>query len=236
MPGSTRARCRRPSGATRGHRGRRTVRLPGRLHLRGHRPDPRLVLLAAGRQHPGPRFDALPQRPLPRAHRGRRRPQDVQEPRQRHRPLGDPRHPGGRPAAVVDVLAGIAVDADPGQLRGHRRGHAGHAAHAVEHLVVLHHLRLAERVRPGRPGRPRARAPVGARPVDAVPAPRHGGRRHRRRSTATSRFRPRPPSPAWSTTSPTGTSAAAAAASGGPTPMPTRPTRSGPRPRCTRRW
>jgi isoleucyl-tRNA synthetase len=102
------------------------VRVPGRLHLRGHRPDPGLVLLAAGRQHPGARGDPLPQRALPRAHRRRRRPQDVQERRQRHRPVGDPLHPGRRPPSVVDVLAGLAVDADPGQLRGHRLGHAGH--------------------------------------------------------------------------------------------------------------
>ncbi len=34
------------------------------------------------------------------------------------------RHPGGRPVAVVDVLAGLALDPDPGQLRGHRRQHA----------------------------------------------------------------------------------------------------------------
>ena len=40
----------------------RVVRLPGRLHLRGHRPDPGLVLLAAGRQHPGAGHHALPQR------------------------------------------------------------------------------------------------------------------------------------------------------------------------------
>ena len=137
-----------------GHAGiGRVVRLPGRLHLRGHRPDPRLVLLAAGRQHAGAGGDALPERALPRPHRRRRRPQDVQERGQRHRPVGDPHHPGGGPPALVDVLAGLAVDADPGQLRGHRHRHAGLVAHAVEHLVVLHHLRGAERLRPVRPRR-----------------------------------------------------------------------------------
>ena len=45
----------------------RGVRLPGRLHLRGHRPDPGLVLLAAGRQHPGLRREPLPPRAVPRA-------------------------------------------------------------------------------------------------------------------------------------------------------------------------
>ena len=59
-PGSTRAPCRRPSSTTRSSDADALPPLvPRRLHLRGHRPDPRLVLLAAGRQHPGVR----PQRP-----------------------------------------------------------------------------------------------------------------------------------------------------------------------------
>ena len=180
-PGSTRGRCPPAQwGYPLAEGSAEHVRLPGRLHLRGHRPDPGLVLLAAGRQHPGAGRDALPQRALPRPHRRRRRPQDVQEPGQRHRPLGDPRHPGRRPAAVVDVLAGIAVDADPGQLRGHRRRHAGHPADPVEHLVVLHHLRLAQRVRPRRPGHP---GPPDRRSVldrwMRSRLARHGGGRHR---------------------------------------------------------
>ena len=212
------------------------VRLPGRLHLRGHRPDPGLVLLAARRQHPGARRHPLPQRALPRPHRGRRRPQDVQERRERHRPVGDPLDPGGRSAALVDVLPGVPVDADPGQLRRHRRLHAGHPADPVEHLVVLHHLRLAQRVRPGRPGHPRSGRPFGPRPLDAVPPGRHRGRSPPSPSTATSRSRRPRPSPSWSTTSPTGTSGAAGAGSGAPTPTPTRPTRWAPRPPCTRCW
>ena len=43
------------------------LHVPGRLHLRGHRPDPRLVLLPAGRQHAGLRREPLPPRRLPRA-------------------------------------------------------------------------------------------------------------------------------------------------------------------------
>ena len=103
-----------PVGLPRRARLGRAVRLPGRLHLRGHRPDPRLVLLAAGRQHPGAGRHPVPQRAVPGSHRRRRRPQDVQERRQRHRPVGDPHHPGRRPAALVDVLAGVALDARPG--------------------------------------------------------------------------------------------------------------------------
>ena len=95
----------------------RGLRLPGRLHLRGHRPDAGLVLLAAGHQHAGLRREPLPPRGLPGPHRRRRRPQDVQVARQHHRPLVDPRHPGRRRHALVDVLAGVALDADAGDAR-----------------------------------------------------------------------------------------------------------------------
>ena len=146
-------------------------------------------------------------------------------------------HPGGRPAALVDVLAGFTVDADPGQLRRHRRrdarrpcsrcGTPGRSSRPTP--------RSTSSTPPTRPIPPPARA-LGPRPVDAVAPARHGGHGHRRRSTATSRSRRPPPSPSWSTTSPTGTCAGAADASGGPTRTPTRPTRSAPRPPCTRCW
>ena len=58
--------------------------LPGRLHLRGDRPDPRLVLLVARGEHARLRPHAVPQRRLPRAAPGPGRPEDVEEPRQRH--------------------------------------------------------------------------------------------------------------------------------------------------------
>ena len=65
-PGSTPARCRRPSTTTRSRTATAsTSAVPRRLHLRGHRPDPRLVLLPARRQLPGVRLDAVPQRGLP---------------------------------------------------------------------------------------------------------------------------------------------------------------------------
>ena len=52
--------------------------LPGRLHLRGARPDARLVLLADRRLDAAVRPLAVPQRRLPRADPRRGRPQDVQ--------------------------------------------------------------------------------------------------------------------------------------------------------------
>ena len=136
-PGRLPARCRVGRG----------VHLPGGLHLRGHRPDAGLVLLAAGHQHAGLRREPLPPRRVPRPHRRRRRPQNVEVARQHHRPLVDPRHAGRRRHALVDVLAGVALDADAGDARSDRHGHAGHAAHAVEHVQLLHDVRVAERVR-----------------------------------------------------------------------------------------
>ncbi len=163
----------------------------------------------------------VPQRALPRPHRRRRGAQDVEEHRQRHRPLGDPHHPRCRPAALVDVLAGIALDADPGELRGHRRSPARGAA--------------SPSGTPGRSSRPMPRSTTSTpttrrfRRLPSAPlldrwmrSRLHAHRRRRSptRSTTTSPSRPRPRSPSWSTTSPTGTCVAAVAASGGPTPTP----------------
>ncbi len=146
------------------------LHVPGRLHLGGHRPDPGLVLLPAGHQHHRVRGEPVPPRRLPGPHRRRRGPQDVQVPRQHHRPLVDPRHPGRRRHALVDVQPGVALDADPGDARRHRHGHAGHAAHAVEHVQLLHDVRVAERVRPRRRGSAGGGGAGAARPLDPVPA------------------------------------------------------------------
>ena len=51
------------------HRRRVRAALPGRLHLRGDRPDPGLVLLAAGGEHAGVRPGPVPQRGVPGPHR-----------------------------------------------------------------------------------------------------------------------------------------------------------------------
>ena len=61
-------------------RERRLVRapLPGRLHRRVHRPDPRLVLHAARAGHGDLRPPGVPQRHVPRHRARRRRPQGVQ--------------------------------------------------------------------------------------------------------------------------------------------------------------
>ena len=165
----------RPGGLSARRRVGGGLRLPGRLHLRGHRPDAGLVLLAAGHQHPGLRREPVPPRRLPRSHRRRRRPQDVQVARQHHRPLVDPRHPGRRRHALVDVLAGVALDADAGDARRHRHGNAGHAAHAVEHVQLLHDVRVAERVRSRRCGDPGGGGAGTAGSLGPVPAGQHDG-------------------------------------------------------------
>ena len=72
-------------------RERRLVRapLPGRLHRRVHRPDPRLVLHAARAGHGAVRPPGVPQRPVPRHRAGRRRPQGQQVAAQLPGPGGD---------------------------------------------------------------------------------------------------------------------------------------------------
>ena len=62
--------------------------VPRRLHLRGDRPDPRLVLHADGGRDTGLRPVVVRHRALPRPHPGRGRPQDEQAPRQH--PRADP--------------------------------------------------------------------------------------------------------------------------------------------------
>ena len=71
-----------PPGARAGRGGVRTA-VPRRLHLRGDRPDPRLVLHADGGGGPALRLDRVPHRRLLRLHRRRTGPEDVEVARQR---------------------------------------------------------------------------------------------------------------------------------------------------------
>ena len=90
--------------------------LPGRLHRRVHRADPRLVLHHARAGHRAVRPAGVPQLPQPRHPARLRRAQDVQEPAQLPGRLpGVRRVRLGRDALDADVLAGAA-----------RRGHGGH--------------------------------------------------------------------------------------------------------------
>ena len=86
--------------------------LPGRLHLRGDRPDARVVLLAARDLDAAVRPAAVPQRRLPRPDPGRRGPEDVEVQGQHRRALG--RHRPLRRRRVPLVL--LHVQAAVGRL------------------------------------------------------------------------------------------------------------------------
>ena len=126
-----------------------------------------LVLLPARGQHAGVRVHALPRRHLPRPHRRRRRPEDVQVEGQHRRPVGGVRRARRRRPALVLLLRRAALGAAPRLRRGHPRDHPPHPPHPLELLQLLRHLRRPRRVGAGSrrlaPAR-RARArPLGAR-------------------------------------------------------------------------
>ena len=154
-------------------RGRGGVRraLPGRLHLRGRSTRPaagstrcsRVSILL---------FDRTSYRncvclgPDPRP----RGPEDVEEPRQRRRPVGGDRPPRRRRLPLVLPHRAAALGRLPLLHRDRRRGGAPVPAHALEHVLVLGALRerRGARARPSR-GRPRARGRRRARPLGALP-------------------------------------------------------------------
>jgi hypothetical protein len=111
-------------------------RLSGAVHLRGDRPDPWLVLHADGRQHDGARTVVVRERALPRAHRGRGRPQDEQAPRQH--PAARPPHGGARRrrAALVHGRERLAVAAAPGGSRRASGDRPQDPADVLEHGLV----------------------------------------------------------------------------------------------------
>ena len=130
--------------------------LPGRLHRRVHRPDPRLVLHAARAGHGAVRPSGVQDVRQPR-HRPRLgQPEDVQEPAQLPRSDGGVRLPRCRRHALVPALV-----ADPARQRllGHRDRPARHRPTgppaAVERVVLPRPLRQRRRVPgPGRRSRP----------------------------------------------------------------------------------
>ena len=128
--------------------------LPGRLHLRGDRPDPGLVLLPARRVGAPLRPDRLPELRLPRADPRSRGPEDEQAARQHRRPSrGDRR---ARRRCLPLVLPGLpaALGRLPVQRRHGRRVGPAVPADALEHVLVLRPLRQCRGHRRG--GRRRA--------------------------------------------------------------------------------
>ena len=154
--------------------------LPRRLHLRGARPDARLVLLAAGRLDPAVRPRALRERRLPRPDPRRRGPEDVEVQGQHRRALGGDRPPRRRRVPLVLLHLQAAVGRLPLLARHGRRVRAPVPAAALEHLRLLRPLR---RTRPGAASpagdEPAAGAGRRPRPLDPLAAGRDERRGHR---------------------------------------------------------
>ena len=130
--------------------------LPGRLHLRGDRPDARLVLHPARRVDAAVRRVQLPQLRLPRPDPRPRGAEDVEEQGQRGRALGCDRRPRRRRLPLVLPDRAAAVGRLPLLGRDGRRIGAPVPLDALEHLLVLGALRERREPRPrGLPqGRP----------------------------------------------------------------------------------
>ena len=198
----------RPAPRAVRERGAVRADLPGRLHLRGDRPDARLVLLPDRDLDAAVRQGAVPHGALPRPHRRPAGQEDVEVAGQHRRALG--RHPPARrrrlPLVLPDLQAAVGrlpvLDGDG------RRVRAPVPAPALEHVRLLRPLR--ERQRRAGDGRARRRSSTAGR-----------SRACRRRSPrsasgwrTTTRRAPARPSPRSPTSSRTGTCAARAAASG----------------------
>ena len=151
--------------------------LPGRLHLRGDRPDPGLVLLTARRVGPPLRPDRLSELRLPRAHPRSRGPEDGK----RLGNIVDPHEVIDAHGAdafrwyYLDLPA--AVGGLPVQRRHGRRIGPAVPADALEHLLVLRPLRQCRR-RAGRPATAE-RGRGGARPLAGLPPAGDDGDRPR---------------------------------------------------------
>ena len=193
------------------------ARCPARLHLRGARPDPRLVLLAARRLVAAVRPLALRERRLPRPDPRRRGQEDVQVPGQHRRARGRSWTSFGADAFRWYFFTS-KQPWDGYQFREETVARAsGCSSAAVEHLRLLRPLRRRREARSRPPGR-RPSSTAGCSRAWPPPSRRspsaHGGLRRDHRRAARS-----PPS---STICPTGTCAARAGASGTATRPPSR--------------
>ena len=194
---------------------------PGRLHLRGDRPDPRLVLHPAGRVDHAFRHPELPQLRLPRADPRRRWPEDVEVEGQRGRTLGSARQVRRRCLPLVPVHRAAAVGGLPLLARGNLRGAAQLPADPLEYVLVLGALRQRRRLRRlGSPGTPwRADRP---RPVGDLPPAGNQGIGRRQDGRLRLHRGPAARSPSSSRSSQTGTCGSRAGGSGKATKRPCR--------------
>ena len=146
--------------------------VPRAVHLRGHRPDPRLVLHAHGHRDAGVRQVVVRGRRLPRPHPRRGRPQDEQAPRQHPRadPVdGQPRRGRGPVVHGRDRIPLAAKANRPHGVAGHR---AQGAPHLLEHgrlpVPLCADVRLVADRRRTAGGRAKRAGPLGA--VRGAPA------------------------------------------------------------------
>ena len=216
-------------------------RFPADFICEAHGPDPRLVLHPARRVDPALRHVQLPQLRLPRPDPRPRGPEDVEEPRQRRRPLGRDRRPRRRRLPLVLPDRPAALGRLPLLGRHRRRVGPPVPAHPLEHLLVLGPLRQRRGPRPRglRVGR-RTTGAASERPTSTAGRSRACRRRSRRSASAWTTSTAPPPagrSPSTSRSSPTGTCGSRAAASGRATAPPSRPcaTACWRRRRCWRR-
>ncbi len=115
--------------------------LPGAVHLRGDRPDARVVLLADGGRHPGVRPVVVRDRGLPGPAARRAGPQDVEAPREHPRPVRAVLHPRRRRRAVADARVRLPVGGPARRPRGAAGDRPEGPADLLEHRVVPRHLR-----------------------------------------------------------------------------------------------
>ena len=214
----------RPGRATRTPPGSaEALRLPGRLHLRGHRPDARLVLLAAGHQHA--RLRREPRTATSSAWATSSTPTGARCPSRSA--TSSTRGRSSTRGAPTPCAGGCSARARRGRRRGRRSARSTRAMrdmlltlwNTFSFFTTYASLNGFDPADPADPGAGRARRRSTAGSCRAWPAPRPTVTDGAGRLRAPGRRRPR--WAAWSTTSPTGTCAAAAAASGAP--IPTRP-------------
>ena len=190
--------------------------LPRGLHLRGARPDARLVLLAARGLGDAVRRGVLQDVPLPWPDPRPGRPEDVEVEGQRGGALGGAERPRRGRAALVLLHLEAALGRLPLLARDGRRVRAPVPEAALEHVRVLRPVRERERAE-------RQLGGDRARPLDPLAARRDDSSEWSSAWTTTTPPSPAARSPSSSTISRTGTCGSRGAASGTATPPPSTP-------------
>ena len=155
-------------------------RYPGRLHLRGARPDPRLVLFAARRIGAAVRRGVVPHVSLPRADPRPRGPEDVEVEGQCRRAMGRPDRARRRRVPLVLLHLQAALGWLPLLAGDRRRVGAPVPEAALEHVRLLRAVREpgGRSLRRGTGDRSRPVDPLAALGDDRTGHRANGGLRH----------------------------------------------------------